>query len=129
MKISGVFTAALKKLGLNPQVRGPDGRADRSGICFAGRSAYEIAVNGKKILGSAQLRKAHTVLQHGSLLLTVDYERHARCMKGKAAVNARALERKMTGLFHETGTVDLKWIIECIVDAFKEVFNSSVTIV
>ena len=39
-------------------------------VCFEVPSTYEITVNGKKLIGSAQARKKEGVLQHGSLPLT-----------------------------------------------------------
>ncbi len=39
-------------------------------VCFETPSAYEITVNGKKLIGSAQARQKGGVLQHGSLPLT-----------------------------------------------------------
>ena len=44
-------------------------------ICFEVPSSYEITVNGKKLIGSAQARKKQGVLQHGSLPLTGDLSR------------------------------------------------------
>ena len=44
-------------------------------ICFEVPSTYEITVNGKKLIGSAQARKKEGVLQHGSLPLTGDLAR------------------------------------------------------
>lgn len=44
-------------------------------VCFEVPSTYEITVNGKKLIGSAQARKKEGVLQHGSLPLTGDLRR------------------------------------------------------
>jgi lipoate-protein ligase A len=44
-------------------------------VCFEVTSSYEITVNGKKLIGSAQARKKEGVLQHGSLPLTGDLTR------------------------------------------------------
>ena len=44
-------------------------------VCFEIPSTYEITVNGKKLIGSAQARKKEGVLQHGSLPLTGDLAR------------------------------------------------------
>jgi lipoyl(octanoyl) transferase len=44
-------------------------------VCFEVPSTYEITVNGKKLIGSAQARKKDGVLQHGSLPLTGDLTR------------------------------------------------------
>lgn len=38
-------------------------------LCFQRRSAEDLTVHGYKILGSAQRKTRHAVLQHGSLLL------------------------------------------------------------
>lgn len=40
--------------------------------CFDSPSQYEIAVAGKKLVGSAQVRKHGVILQHGSILLAFD---------------------------------------------------------
>lgn len=44
-------------------------------VCFDTPSHYEITVNGKKLIGSAQVRRAGGVLQHGSIPLTGDIAR------------------------------------------------------
>jgi lipoate-protein ligase A len=52
-----------------------DGLLRNNPICFEVPSTYEITVNGKKLIGSAQARKKEGVLQHGSLPLTGDLSR------------------------------------------------------
>lgn len=44
-------------------------------VCFEVPSAYEITVDGKKLIGSAQARRKEGVLQHGSLPLYGDLTR------------------------------------------------------
>jgi lipoate-protein ligase A len=44
-------------------------------VCFQDPSAYEITFEGKKIIGSAQARKKHGVLQHGAIPLFGDISR------------------------------------------------------
>lgn len=41
--------------------------------CFSSASDYEITINNKKLIGSAQRRWPGVVLQHGSLLIGNDY--------------------------------------------------------
>lgn len=53
----------------------PAGTKSQAAVCFEAPSNYEITVQGKKIFGSAQARKAHSVLQHGSLPLYGDLTR------------------------------------------------------
>jgi lipoyl(octanoyl) transferase len=52
-------------------------------ICFEIPSSYEITLNGKKIIGSAQARKKEGVLQHGSLPLTGDLTRITEILRYK----------------------------------------------
>ncbi|OGN92477.1 MAG: hypothetical protein A2Y88_08805 [Chloroflexi bacterium RBG_13_48_10] len=44
-------------------------------VCFEVPSNYEIVVNGKKLIGSAQARRKNGVLQHGTLPLWGDLAR------------------------------------------------------
>src|SRR5437762_889817 len=41
-------------------------------FCFARTGTYELELNGRKIVGSAQRRHGKSFLQHGSILLDVD---------------------------------------------------------
>lgn len=50
--------------------------------CFSSPSWYEILVNGKKIIGSAQRRLPHAFLQHGSVLIGYDAAREAAVIPG-----------------------------------------------
>jgi lipoate-protein ligase A len=48
---------------------------DPGPVCFEVPSNYEIVFDGKKLVGSAQMRKAGVVLQHGTLPLCGDIAR------------------------------------------------------
>jgi lipoate-protein ligase A len=50
-------------------------------VCFDTPSHYEITVNNKKLVGSAQVRRRGMVLQHGTLPLTGDLSRIFDCLK------------------------------------------------
>jgi lipoate-protein ligase A len=45
-----------------------------SAACFDSPSWYELVVDGRKVAGSAQVRRHGAVLQHGSILLDMDVE-------------------------------------------------------
>jgi lipoate-protein ligase A len=49
--------------------------SDFKSICFSVPSQYEVQVEGKKIVGSAQVRKREIVLQHGSLLIELEKDK------------------------------------------------------
>jgi lipoate-protein ligase A len=46
-------------------------------FCFARTGTYELEVDGRKIVGSAQRRHGRSFLQHGSILLGIDAARVA----------------------------------------------------
>jgi lipoyl(octanoyl) transferase len=50
--------------------------------CFTSSSRYELKFKGKKIAGSAQVRKKNTILQHGSILLNHDQSKVADILPG-----------------------------------------------
>jgi lipoate-protein ligase A len=77
-RISQALLSALQQLAVPVEVKGSEAtpEADRiNPICFEVPSAYEITVQGRKILGSAQVRRRKTVLQHGSLPLSGGIDR------------------------------------------------------
>jgi lipoate-protein ligase A len=52
-----------------------DGSGPTPAFCFARTGRYEIEVDGRKLVGSAQRRQGACFLQHGSVLLGVDEPR------------------------------------------------------
>lgn len=61
------------------QAERPDNHdSDQGPVCFEVPSNYEIVFGGKKLVGSAQMRKAGVVLQHGTLPLHGDIARISR---------------------------------------------------
>lgn len=71
LRLSNALVAGLQGVGVAADKAGGDVRAgpDVSAACFEVPSAYEITVQGRKLMGSAQSRRAKYVLQHGSLPL------------------------------------------------------------
>jgi lipoyl(octanoyl) transferase len=70
-------------------------------ICFEVPSSYEITVQGKKLIGSAQARKKEGVLQHGSLPLIGDLTRICQALifqseDAREKAGARLLEHATT---------------------------------
>lgn len=77
-RISVGLLAALEWLGLaaeaRPRAANPR-NADLSSVCFEMPSHYEISIGGRKLIGSAQLRRRGGLLQHGALPLSGDLGR------------------------------------------------------
>ncbi len=66
------IVAALAELGVRAKPFGQTVSVPRSAepfLCFQRRTADDLIVSGYKVVGSAQRRGQHGVLQHGSILL------------------------------------------------------------
>lgn len=74
-RISAALLSGLVDLGAAPQAGKRVERVESGPVCFETPSHYEITVLGRKLIGSAQLRRRNAVLQHGSLPLWGDIAR------------------------------------------------------
>lgn len=108
--LSQGLLAALEILGITPDrpQAAPISPEDRANpVCFEVASAYEITVSGRKLIGSAQLRRRGAVLQHGSLPLEGDITRVVRVLRfvdeGERQQAAHRLRRHATTLAAEAG--------------------------
>jgi lipoate-protein ligase A len=72
-QISSGLVAGLNQLGVKAELkaveRGKKAPRGHSAACFDAPSWYEVILNNKKLIGSAQRRRKNTILQHGSLPL------------------------------------------------------------
>jgi len=89
---------------VTPEQKGQGGLAP--GSCFDTPSAYEIQVDGKKVVGSAQLRRDGIVLQHGSILFKLPADLYYRFLKNDYRFDCSekhfAIGEKAAGL-HDLG--------------------------
>jgi len=97
-------------------------------VCFEIPSAFEITVDGKKLIGSAQARRKEGVLQHGSLPLHGDLSRISQVLvypdeaaRTRAAV--RLLERATTVETALGRMVNWEEAAQAFSTAFRTVFN------
>ena len=78
-RLSTALLEALHMLGLDARAEKehalPASQPSIGPVCFEVPSDYEITVDGKKLIGSAQARRKEGVLQHGSLPLAGDLTR------------------------------------------------------
>ncbi|MCL4876187.1 MAG: lipoate--protein ligase family protein [Anaerolineae bacterium] len=65
----------LEVLGLEAESRRQSKGRPGSAVCFETPSHYELTFDGRKLIGSAQVRRQKAVLQHGSLPLSGDITR------------------------------------------------------
>lgn len=83
---SRAIIAGLATLGIDAQMQYPEllrkkSHTSRSAACFDAPSHYEITVAGRKLVGSAQVRRDGVLLQHGSILLSLQPERIAEVLQ------------------------------------------------
>jgi len=78
-RLSRALIESLHSMGLAPVDARPEyADSDVSGLaCFDGPGKYEISLDGRKLIGSAQVRRKGVVLQHGAIPLQGDIARAA----------------------------------------------------
>jgi len=132
-RLAQALMFAVRELGLPVEMKEHESVGHASSVtnpvCFEVPSTYEITVNGKKLIGSAQARKKEGVLQHGSLPLTGDLTRicQALVFKDEAArevASQRLLDRATT--VESVIGVEKDW--ETAAQAFARGFESQLGI-
>jgi lipoate-protein ligase A len=102
----------------------------KSGACFDAPSNYEITVEGKKIIGSAQTRKKNILLQHGSILNESNLDLLVNCLN----FNSENAKDKFLSLMHQK-SISIEDIlgnplsyesqVDAFLDGFKNVFQTN----
>jgi lipoate-protein ligase A len=93
------------------------------------RNCPNISINGRKISGSAQSLKGGVVLQHGTLLLSVDLEKmftYLRVPWAKTCIEiVNVAERKITSLKQEIGAeVGVEQAYAALVKGFQSALET-----
>ncbi len=132
-RLSMALVEALHLLGLpataDKEYPLPDGSQPNAAVCFEVPSNYEITVNGKKLIGSAQARRYKGVLQHGSLPLFGDLTRITQALRFDTEAERQQAANR---LLHHATTVEmvlgkvLDW--ETAASAFKTAFEQVLNI-
>ena len=120
--IAAGLLAGLRNLGIPAEIVSRGSRhAERvdknakAAACFSSPSWYEILVDGRKIVGSAQRRVTGAFLQHGSLLIDYDPEREAEVIPGGCAGEVVTCIRRELGR-----DVPLDEVKQAFVRGFRE---------
>jgi lipoate-protein ligase A len=86
------LVAALRTLGIAATLAPkPEHRVPHTGPCFAEPVGGEIVVQGRKLVGSAQVRQGTAFLQHGSILLDGSQDIVNTVSRRPSAVSATTL--------------------------------------
>lgn len=133
-QISTALMEALQTLGAAPHSERRTQPADKHAgpVCFEVPSHYEITIEGRKLVGSAQMRRKSGLLQHGTLPLYGDitricdalyYEDEAtreaarHTVHSRAATLEEALGRRVS--WDEAATA--------VIDGFRKAFDITFT--
>lgn len=100
-----------------------------SGACFDAPSSYELVINDKKIVGSAQVRQHGVILQHGSIVNELEIDKLFDCLTFKRKdIRERAeqiFSQKATSIKDVKGKT-VSW--ETLCNAFYQGFKQGLTI-
>ncbi|HXF60340.1 MAG TPA: biotin/lipoate A/B protein ligase family protein [Caldilineaceae bacterium] len=134
LRLSHGLLAGLRLLGLEADKAAGHVRAgpNVSAACFETPSAYEITAGGRKLIGSAQSRRAGYVLQHGSLPLVGDIGRlvdvlalpptQAEHLRRELVARAGTLAQAL-GVAEDAPTVQFEHVAQALCQGFAATLN------
>lgn len=123
-QISLALGAGLRRLGVDVMLT-PVGRRHLAGsaACFDTPAAYELMVAGRKLAGSAQVRRAGALLQHGAIPLAP----HAARLAALLADPPADLGAKMIALDEALGrAVEFDAVVDALVGGFAAVWGITI---
>lgn len=116
---------ALNSLGIAASLSSTTDNEISSPSCFAAPTFKDIKVNGKKLIGSAQMRDKRGLLQHGSILVDVKVEEIFAILNSNES-KEKLINRgktKITSLISEGFLGSEEKLKDELVKAFKTTFN------
>lgn len=134
--LSNGLLEGFRALGLSAEFSIPKDKAERqnltkirSSVCFDTPSWYELVVEGRKIAGSAQMRKNGVIMQHGSILLDVDIDHLFDMFK----YSNERLKHKLKSAFKEKAVAindisDQQFTVQDLYPAFHTGFKNGLNI-
>jgi lipoate-protein ligase A len=128
-RISRALLAGLRFLNVAPEANQSTERVRSGPVCFETPSHYELVVEGRKLIGSAQLRREAGVLQHGSLPLSGDITRICDVLCYADETSREAARRQVRarattlGAMLNGGAVPWPMAAEAIIAGFRTAFD------
>jgi lipoate-protein ligase A len=128
-RINVALAEALRALGAEVRVvasgneSGAGGRVRPldAGPCFQAPSTGEVVAGTRKLIGSAQARVGHALLQHGSIILSGDQTRLAEVVPGADAFPQPATLSELVG------PVDPDDVVEAVARSLTRCFGGTGT--
>ena len=123
-RLSEGLLTGLMLMGVpTQQAERPDNHdSDQGPVCFEVPSNYEIVFGGKKLVGSAQMRKAGVVLQHGTLPLHGDIARISRYLVSRPDPD-RVRQRATTVEAAIGRVIDFEAAVHFMAEGFSRALN------
>jgi lipoate-protein ligase A len=136
-RLSQALLEALSRMGIQAQASAqkpataqndPASPGSQNPVCFETPSNYEIVVQGKKVIGSAQARRQGGFLQHGSLPLSGDLTRIIQALAfqnpaDRAQAALRLSERATTVEKILDRLIDWQSASQVFIAAFEQVLD------
>lgn len=121
--LSQILSNSFRRFNLHTEMSVEKQHSTESSICFKEASPFELTVNSRKLVGSAQYRKRKRFFQHGSILLDIDWPVWKRIWKLPA--DSTELEDRMTSFYQELKQVPKAVdLTSSIIDEFCSFFRS-----
>jgi lipoate-protein ligase A len=135
-RLSLALQEGLHRLGI-PATLAPESAASgplHGPICFDRPSAHEILLHGRKLVGSAQVRRGGGLLQHGSILIEPRIDKLTACLRlprdsagSPPGDGSERIEEGVAGLA-EVGVTQVARIAHAIAAAFAARFGVSLKV-
>ena len=126
-EISRALALGLRNIGIPAKLsRGSAKISGKNPSCFSSTSRYELVVDGKKLVGSAQRRKHRAVLQQGSIIAGPQYLQLADFLTEYSETVREELTNHSTYIESILGEIpEYKNFTEAMIDGFKRAFAQS----
>jgi len=126
-EISRGIEAGLELLGIPARLPRKKRQAikhkDLPSVCFAASLGGDMEVDGRKIVGSAQMRRSGVILQHGSIPFRLDEPEHVAILAGGAGAG-ESLSRAAVGIEDALGRkVCADEVANALVQGFIDAFG------
>ncbi|MCL5408499.1 MAG: lipoate--protein ligase family protein [Candidatus Omnitrophica bacterium] len=123
ISICNALKSGIEKLGIDMKIRGFSEGKEPSMTkipCFFLSSKYDLVIDNKKVIGSAQKRDKESFLQHGSILMEVRKNLWSGIFKDSRDKDFD----KIAGIYDFVKrTIPIENLIENIIGGFKEIFD------
>ena len=127
-RISAALVRGLSYLGVYTEAEAKNKPVATAAVCFETPSDYEITIAGRKLVGSAQMRRKGGVLQHGTLPLEGDIARICDGLifpdeDARIVAKVRVRQQALTLTVAMGHAVSWEQAAEAVINGFEEVFD------